>query len=192
MRSYLCVATVAVALSAIGGASGAGAAETSRSGDLPLSPCLRWGDALPAELSRASARQAIVCLVNEARADAGLAALTEDRRLQRASQRHAAAMDGTGCFSHRCPGEKGLKRRLSRYLAGKPRRFLYGEAISWQPATLASPQQVVEALLNSAEHRYRLLNPKYDELGVGFTIGTPSSALAPGGIYTIDFGMRRG
>ncbi|HEX2127855.1 MAG TPA: CAP domain-containing protein [Solirubrobacterales bacterium] len=144
------------------------------------------------ELSRGTAREAIRCLVNEERAELGLRALERDRRLQRASQRHTARMDGTGCFSHQCPGERSLERRLKRYLSGRPRRYLFGEALAWQPGPLASPRQIVDQLMNSAEHRFHLLHPKYDEVGVGFTTGTPQSALAFGGIYTLNFGMRVG
>ena len=174
---------------AAAGASFASAQDDRSS--VELSPCATWGDLLPVELSRDTARQAIVCLVNEERGALGLPLLEQQRRLQQASQRHTAAMNGTGCFSHQCPGEHVLRKRLARYLAGPPRRFLYGEAIAWQPPALASPRQVVDGLLTSPVHRYHLLHRKYDEVGVGFSVGTPSSSLELGGIYTIDLGMRK-
>jgi uncharacterized protein YkwD len=181
------------ALAALG-ASTASAEKEGGSAGLPgeLSPCLLWGDVVPVELGRESARQAVMCLVNEERAAAGLPPLASNRRLQQASQRHTAAMDGTGCFTHRCPGEPGLKRRIARYLKGHPRRWKYGEVIAWAPAPLASPRQTVDALMNSALHRSHILHRKYEDAGVGFTVGTPTSAFDLGGIYTIDFGMRDG
>lgn len=181
-------------LAGLGGIASAGAApgRSSAEGPVELSPCLLWGDVLPVELTRFHAREAILCLLNQERAQVGLSALDLDRRLQRASQRHTAQMDGTGCFTHRCPGERRLEARLSRYLAGQPRMYRYGEVIAWAPARLASPRQIVDGLMGSALHRAHILKPIYEEAGVGYAPGTPWSALAGGGIYTVDFGMRAG
>lgn len=178
------------ALAGLGVAS-AHAGDGSRGPDhQAVTACGVWAELLPAELTRHSAREAIICLVNQKRAAAGLPALEKDKRLRRPAQRHANKMDGTGCFSHRCPGERVLRKRLKRYLAGRPRRYKYGEVIAWAHAPLASPRQIVEALMASPRHRAHLLKPEYRDIGVGFAVGTPWAGLSLGGIYTIDMGMR--
>ena len=186
------LAPVALVCALAGGwAPAARAAEDSGSA-VESSPCLLWGDVLPAKLGRANARQAVLCLLNEERAAAGLPGVDLDRRLQRASQRHTAAMHGTGCFSHQCPGEPPLERRFRRYLAGHPRRYELGEVIGWGPRVLASPREIVDTWLRSPLHRGEILNPTYEDAGIGFAVGTPKSGHSHGGIYSIDFGMRIG
>jgi uncharacterized protein YkwD len=177
-----------------GGVASAGAAEAEGSSELPveLTPCLLWGDALPVELGRVNARKTVLCLINRERARAGVRAVEHDRRLRRASQRHTATMLRTECVVHRCPGEARLKRRLSRYLAGRPRTYRFGEVIGWAPVPLASPSQIVDQLMQSPAHRAHILDPAYEHAGVGFAVGNPVETLIQEGVYTIDFGMRIG
>ena len=189
--SGLAVAAAAAALVVVGGSASATADRGGgRGGVLPPSPCLQWGDLVPVELTLGHARAAIVCLVNRERAAYGLRRLEPNLRLQRAAKRHTAQMDGTGCFRHRCPGELRLRQRLGPYFGRDPKRFKYGEALAWGPEPLATPREIVAALMTSTRHRFHLLRPVYDEVGVGFTVGTPESAGDVGGIYTIDLGMR--
>src|SRR5436190_19220876 len=77
-------------------------------------------DESPGALGPGEARDAVVCLVNREREQAGVGALKADRRLQRAAQGHSELMDRSGCFDHTCGGEGDLDRRLPRvgYLAG--------------------------------------------------------------------------
>jgi uncharacterized protein YkwD len=46
--------------------------------------------------------------------------------------------------------------------------------------------------MHSPGHRANILDRRFDELGVGFSAGTPRGGGGSGGIYTVDFGLRVG
>jgi uncharacterized protein YkwD len=151
-------------------------------------------DANPADLAPKDARDAIVCLLNHERQDAGLGSLDENDKLQRAAQRHNEKMDGTGCFDHACSGEGDLGRRLESvgYLGNGLSRWAYGENIAWGSADKGSPRAIVDAWMHSPGHRSNILSRTFRDIGVGFSAGTPSRGRGSGGIYTTDFGLRVG
>ena len=111
------------------------------------SACKKWGTTSPDRLSNGQARKAVLCLINKQRSRAGLGKLDRHRKLQRAAQRHNSHMHGTGCFSHQCPGEASLDRRLksSGYLSGGLSRWAYGENIAWGEAGYSTPRAMVRA-----------------------------------------------
>jgi uncharacterized protein YkwD len=158
------------------------------------SACGKWGDAEPTSLSGGEARKAIACLINKERDRAGLKSLDRDQRLQRAAQRHNEKMDGSGCFDHACGGEPALGIRLEdvNYLVGGLSEWAYGEIIAWGTGNRGTPEAVVDAWMRSPGHRANILSRSFRELGVGFSVGTPSEGREPGGIYTVDFGLRVG
>jgi len=158
------------------------------------SACARWGKTSPSKLSNGQARDAILCLVNRKRANAGLPALARNKRLQKAAQRHTGKMSGTGCFDHQCAGEGALGARLESvdYLTGGLLRWAYGENIAWGMDARGKPSTIVKAWMNSPGHRANILSGQFREIGVGFVSGTPSNSNANGGIYTTDFGLRVG
>ena len=165
--------------------------ERSRAGD---APCNAWGSSSPSSLRNGEARQAVLCLVNEQRKDAGLKPLERSKKLQKAAQRHNDRMVGTGCFAHECAGEAGLDIRLESvdYLGGGLSSWAYGENIAWGMQDQATPRAIVGAWMDSAGHRANILSRSFREIGVGFSAGTPSSQKDPGGIYTTDFGLAVG
>ncbi|HEX2129883.1 MAG TPA: CAP domain-containing protein [Solirubrobacterales bacterium] len=154
--------------------------------------CVAWGKASPTNLETGQARKAVLCLLNKKRRAHGLPALNRSSRLEEAAQRHSDRMDGTGCFSHECPGEPTLESRLEgvNYIIGGLLRWAFGENIAWGESHQGSPKAIVGAWMNSSGHRANILNRSYRHVGVGFTRGTPSSAEGNGGIYTTDFGFR--
>jgi uncharacterized protein YkwD len=158
------------------------------------SACKKWGDTDPTELRTGQARKAITCLVNKQRQQAGLRFLDRDKKLQRAAQRHNDEMDGTGCFDHACGGERELGGRLEGdgYLIGGLREWAYGENIAWGMRNSGTPEAIVDAWMHSPPHRDNILSRSFREIGVGFSVGTPSGGGEPGGIYTTDFGLRVG
>jgi uncharacterized protein YkwD len=156
------------------------------------SACKEWGKSAAQELRNGQARKAVLCLVNRERDQRGLPNLDRNKKLQKAAQRHNERMDGTGCFSHQCPGEPALQARLDEYLSGGLRAWGIGENVAWGSGDSASPQAIVKAWMNSPGHRANILSRDWREIGVGFNDGSPSSANADAGIYTTDFGLRVG
>ncbi len=154
------------------------------------SPCKEWGKTGPEELENGQARKAVLCLVNRERDQRGLPNLDRNKKLQKAAQRHNERMDGTGCFSHQCPGEAALQTRLDDYLSGGLRAWRIGENVAWGTGGSATPESIVKAWMNSPDHRANILSRDWREIGVGFNEGSPSSGNADAGIYTTDFGLR--
>lgn len=155
------------------------------------SACKESGDARPGKLTNGQARDAVLCLINRQRDQAGLPSLDRNRKLQKAAQRHNGRMRGSGCFSHQCPGEGSLEGRLRSvgYLDGGLRRWAYGENLAWGSGGHGTPSAVVAAWMRSAGHRANILSSSFREIGVGFDAGTPASKGDSGGTYTVDFGL---
>ena len=174
-------AASAVVMSALPASSSAG-----------VNACDAYGNTNPTELSRKQGRKAIQCLVNAERSAAGIRALKANKKLQKAAQRHNDRMVGTGCFGHECPGEPLLDGRLDLvgYLNGKLTRWIYGENVAWGARERGTPRAIVAAWMNSPSHRANILHGGFREIGVGFSVGTPSGQDV-GGVYTTDFGFRR-
>lgn len=99
--------------------------------------------------SSAVMRRAMLCLVNSARASAGLSPFRGERHLARAAARHASDMGRRHFFAHVSPtGTSPLARaRAAGWRGG------VGEVIAWGCGTLASPRATLRAWLNSPPHR---------------------------------------
>jgi uncharacterized protein YkwD len=158
------------------------------------SGCGPAADASPASVTNGAARDAVLCLLNKERANAGLNPLDSNKRLQRAAQRHNDRMVGTGCFDHECSGESDLGKRLESvgYLSGGLSRWAYGENIAWGGGDYGTARSIVSAWMNSPPHRSSILSSDFHDIGIGFSSGTPDSGHADGSIYTTDFGLRVG
>ncbi|MBP1737121.1 MAG: SCP-like extracellular [Oscillospiraceae bacterium] len=105
--------------------------------------------------------QAVVNLVNEARAEEGLPALTLDSTITSAAMTRASEIrtsfshtrpDGTSCFT--ALDDAGVSYRAS------------GENIAYGQST---PSEVVTAWLNSSEHRANIMSTSFTRIGVGYT-----------------------
>ena len=101
----------------------------------------------------------VVDLVNQERAKYGLSALSVDSTLMSAAQKRA--METVTSFSHTRPNGSSFSSVLSEY------NYSYrsaGENIAYGQRT---PQEVVNAWMNSSGHRANILNSKYTKIGVG-------------------------
>ncbi len=154
----------------------------------------RHAKASPKAISTRHAKHAVICLLNRRRHSAGLSRLHVSNDLNQAARRHSRHMESSGCFDHDCPGEPTVESRLRRshYLVSGLTRWMYGENIAWGGDRRGSPANIVDAWMHSPDHRANILNPAFDDLGVGVTWGTPGNPHGDGGIYTTDFGMRQG
>jgi uncharacterized protein YkwD len=157
-------------------------------------PCAKYGDVSAKRLKNREARAAIKCLINKERRNRGIGGLDRDRRLQKAAQKHNEVMMQKNCFSHQCPGEPSLQARLGivDYIIGGLLRWTYGENIAYGGSYYGTPKAIMKAWMKSSGHKANILNPAFDDLGVGFSQGTPGHPGTNGGLYTTDFGLRIG
>ncbi|MEV6948855.1 CAP domain-containing protein [Streptomyces sp. NPDC051172] len=120
----------------------------------------------------------VVALVNKERAAAGCGPLTEDAQLEKAAQGHSDDMAARNFYDHTNPDGVDPWQRI--HAAGYPGGTL-GENIAKGNPT---PQDVMDAWMNSPEHRANILNCSFEDIGVGVNTG-------PGGPWwTQDFGVK--
>ncbi|NKY97585.1 CAP domain-containing protein [Nocardiopsis dassonvillei subsp. albirubida] len=102
----------------------------------------------------------VVTLVNAQRADAGCGPLRVDSRLAAAAQEHSEDMDRRDYMSHQSPEGEGPGDRADRhgYDAWGAENVAKGQT---------SPQQVMDAWMNSDGHRRNILNCDLVAIGVG-------------------------
>ena len=110
--------------------------------------------------------QESIVLVNEARARAGLAYLTENRTLGRVAMAYSERMARENFYGHVDPQGKQVSDRIAAtgYLAqASAENIARGQA---DPAT------VVDGWLNSPGHRANIMNPDLREIGAGYAVTT--------------------
>lgn len=110
----------------------------------------------------ASFQQEVLNLVNNARRQNGLGALSLNNELNTACQRHSDDMRSRNIMSHNMPG-LSFGDRLRRDLPSHAGRCSLGENVA-QGQT--SPVAVVNAWLNSPGHRANILNGGYRSMGI--------------------------
>ena len=94
-------------------------------------------------------RRTMLCLIDHARASAGLAPFHAERHLARAAARHAADMGRRRYFAHVSPGGASP---LSRVRAAGWHGGV-GEVIAWGCGSRSSPRATLRAWLHSPPHR---------------------------------------
>lgn len=102
----------------------------------------------------------VVALVNEERTKAGLNPLTLDKEIEAAALVRAKEIEIS--FAHTRPDGRSFGTAL------KDRGITYkgaGENIAWGQR---SPQEVMNAWMNSDGHRANILNPRFTKIGVGY------------------------
>ncbi|WP_243114500.1 CAP domain-containing protein [Agathobaculum sp. Marseille-P7918] len=104
----------------------------------------------------------VVALVNAERAKYGLSALKVDSLVQQAAQVRAA--ETVQSFSHTRPNGSSFSTALTEAGVSYTRS---GENIAYGQST---PQQVVNAWMNSSGHRANILNESFTTIGVGYTV----------------------
>ncbi|CAM5343878.1 RNA polymerase sigma factor OS=Streptomyces glaucescens OX=1907 GN=SGLAU_30880 PE=3 SV=1 [Streptomyces glaucescens] len=118
--------------------------------------------------------------MNEERAAAGCAPLTEDPQLNQAAQGHSEDMAARGFFDHTNPDGADPGRRTT---AAGYAWSTYGENIARGQQT---PEAVMESWMNSPGHRANILNCSFEDIGVGVHDGSG------GPWWTQNFGAQQG
>lgn len=106
--------------------------------------------------------QQVLELTNAIRAEAGLPALRFDAALSAAADKHSQDMAEKNYFSHTQPDGDRLSDRVHDEGYNYSR---VGENIA---AGYTTPEAVVQGWMNSSGHRANILNPGYEEIGVGY------------------------
>src|SRR4051812_24505627 len=144
--------------------------------------------ARPGSISTHDAGRAVICLLNNERTRRGLGTVKSNNKLDDAALDHSNYMAVHNCFDHVCPGEADIISRLRAYLSGAL-AWAYGENIAWGQGRLGSPKNMVSAWMHSPEHRVNVLNPDFDQIGVGVVWASPVPSRVVSGTYTTDFGF---
>jgi uncharacterized protein YkwD len=140
----------------------------------------------PRKLSEQLARHAILCLINQRRANAGRGALQENANLDSSAHAHTVAMVKRNHYTH---GNALRRIRHTGYLAGAT-VWNIGENIGWGPKRLGSPKRTVASWMHSPEHRTVLLGG-FRDIGIGVTKGAPFAHFGHNtATYTVDLGVR--
>ena len=143
----------------------------------------------PAPGSIEQSERTTLCLLNLERSSRGLRPLRDNGRLARAAAGHSRDMVRRNFFSHVSPGGSTMVQRIRQagYLSGS-RSYTMGENLAWGTGSLGSPLKIVDSWMRSPGHRANILQPRFQEIGVGVVPGSPGRDT--GATYTTNFGAR--
>jgi uncharacterized protein YkwD len=153
-----------------------------------------YEDVAPTADTLEQARAALVCLHNQERKASGVRAVRSNVLLDSSAGAHSTDMVARRYFSHDTPDGLDPFARMRR--AGYIRRgglWNAGENIAWGSGRLATPRSVFDAWMDSTGHRLTMLASDFNEIGIGISLGAPSSEyahLTSAVTYTVDFGWR--
>jgi uncharacterized protein YkwD len=113
---------------------------------------------------------AMACLVNNARADAGVAKLPDVRKLDVSADHKAADILRCNQFSHEACGRDFLYWfRHAGYT--NARCWWAGENLAWGTGSLGSARSIFKAWMHSPPHRANLLGKEFHQMGLSLRIG---------------------
>jgi hypothetical protein len=128
-------------------------------------------------MSQANAlEQLMLDLINKERASAGLAPLRFNSDLNEASEDHSDWMLARDVFSHTEQNGSSAGDRIQQAGYELEGSWTWGENIAWQsergmPGLEDDVRDLHESLMNSPGHRANILDPDYDEIGIGIERG---------------------
>jgi uncharacterized protein YkwD len=138
-------------------------------------------------------RTAVLCLVNQERANHGESPLVLDTDLQQAAEQHAEELVRDDYFAHVSPsGLTPVERiRDTGYLPGPSFGYVIGENLAWGTLSLSTPQSIVSAWIASPGHLANILETRYRDTGVAIYPAVPPSLGGgqPGATYAQEFGV---
>jgi uncharacterized protein YkwD len=180
-RSRLTTALACIAVAALCGAAPASATYCPDA------------ETLASEQTVVQIEESLRCLINERRAEAGLAAVRRESRLRDAAQRHSEDMVSRGYFAHDTPSGVSFIDRITAtgYTRGAS-TWLVGENLVWGSYSLSTPAAMTQAWMDSPAHRANLMRSRFRELGISAVRGTPYDASDLEGItVSTEYGMRK-
>ncbi|HEY9641992.1 MAG TPA: CAP domain-containing protein [Coleofasciculaceae cyanobacterium] len=128
-------------------------------------------------------RQRVIELTNSYRLKNGLAALTENRKLDAVAQAYSQTMATQDFLAHQ--GLDGSQPWDRMAAAG----YQWSRAAENIAAGQSTPEEVVQGWIDSPGHRANLLDPKLKEIGVGyFFLSQDTGNVNYNSYWTQDFG----
>jgi uncharacterized protein YkwD len=147
----------------------------------------------PTAASVSAMTTATLCLVNGARADNGLGALTPNAKLAATATAYAKDLVAGSYFSHDGrDGSSSLQRITRSGYVPAGAGYVLGENLAWGTGGLATPRSIMQAWMNSAGHRQNILNRDFREFGIGIAVGNPAAKNGLGATYANEFGVIQG
>ena len=148
----------------------------------PIDPCPGQADA---NASTAVQLEAMRCLVNLARRDAGLASLSDSDRLDRSADAKSADILRCGEFSHfACGRDFDFWLEKVGYIPAHCWRV--SENLAWKDDPETTVREIFKLLIHSPPHRANILGP-FAEIGLGLRVGNLSGHGAAH-VWTQHFG----
>ncbi|MBA2766253.1 MAG: hypothetical protein H0U33_04700 [Solirubrobacterales bacterium] len=128
--------------------------------------------------SRARADRALRCLISNERETRGLGRLDTSSRLEKAAQRHTRDMHRREYFSHISPGGRDVADRVRAYTSyvDGSGDWRLGETLAARYASTTTPRRILATMMASTSHRRTLLTSHFRDIGVGWTVGSPSGS----------------
>jgi uncharacterized protein YkwD len=134
---------------------------------------------------------ATLCLINQQRVHAGLAALSDNAKLDQVAGAHSQDMTSNLYFDHASPGGSTPESRMTQvgYISNRV-SWVVGENIAWGTGSLATPASIVDTWMHSPEHRANILDRRFRDSGIGVSPAVPEALVdQAGATYTQDFGL---
>lgn len=135
--------------------------------------------------------EGLLCDLNVVRAENGLRPLRWSWHLWAAAQRMAGDIRTRKYFSHITPDGRNLADRVgdTGYIPDTD-DWTLGENLGWGSGALSSPLSIVIGWMNSPGHRENVLDPTYEEVGIGVAQGSPMPENPSGMVFVADFGSQ--
>lgn len=142
----------------------AGSAQASA----PAAPSITATAPLPVATLASAFDATMVTLINQARAAAGVGALTPAAGLTRLSVWWSTHMNN-GSTGYQLAHNPDAWTMLTSY--GAANRTSWGENVAWSSSTASTAQQIFTAYMNSPGHKANILSRSYRYIGMGTITG---------------------
>jgi uncharacterized protein YkwD len=149
------------------------------------------GGLVPSAANLDRVRAAVLCLIDQQRASAGLGGLRENADLEAAATAHSADMVASNYFDHLPPtGVSLVDQVLGSGYATVGTLLGLGENIATGVGSQSTPATTVAVWMASPGHRDNVLNPGFTDTGIGVVAATPAllGSGRAGATYTEWFG----
>jgi len=167
----------------VGGASPASAAKKKKR-------ACAGASAIPNPTTLPRAYEAVLCLINQERAQRRLKALRRSTELTQAALDHSTDMVDRQYFAHDSLDGETVRQRVLRtgYFSAGGGAVEEALAVGW--AQLSTPRALVASLMRSASHASIVLSRSLRDIGIGYVLGAPQPGFDGGATLTLNVARR--